>query len=919
MASSVIHVEPVLLLRTKLYRPQADPHLLQRPHLIEFLNQSINRKLTLVTAPAGYGKSSLVAQWLGAVQDKQIAWLSLDESDNDLILFVHYLIAAIQQCQPNSCLRTLAALHNPQTPPWSQLVIMLVNDLVNLSHPLTLVIDDYHFVVQEEIHKFLDRLLDHLPPSFHLVLISRTEPPLSLPRLRVRQQMNELRTADLSFSHAETENYFARDMPTTLAPETIAALQDKSEGWIAGLYLARLSLGRSINEQTLLKQLQNNNTHIMDYLISEVLAQQPKAVQTFLLRTAILRRFCRPLCEALLEKSWLEIIDVGQQLSSDSQAPIQSIIDWLARQHLFTIPLDDNRDWYRYHHLFQLMLTRRLQKQMNATEVNELHQKASRWFAQEGLIDEALHHALAAANTPFAVQLVEQHRVTLLNQFEFHTLERWIARLPETIIKQRPHLLLLLFWLTQRKMRGAASVLPYMQQAEAFLTNNSATLDKADLALLQAELAAVRCGYHFWRNELQHVLDYYQQAMTGLPPSYLRIRVQLTLYAVFTLQDQGDPLKSIHLMQQELQHEATRKTLPKIWLRSYLSLIYYRASQLQQAVQAAHETIKLLENHTNHKAYTASVPHRWLGTIHYEWNDITATQQYSQKVDPTNISPYYNSQLLLAWSYDVMGQTRKADDIIEKLHHWALSLQSSSILNEIASFRAHRLYQHGDSESALGILRDVNVEVGKLTIMIEVPAFTLSKVLISLDQKSGWQEAKDLLEELLALSQKAQSIPSQVKILALQALLYRRQGEPDVALTTLERAITQAKPSGFIRTFVDLGLTMATLLYQLLERGFEPVYLGQILAAFPKTQQAAPPAPRTAQATEAQLIEPLTKRELDVLLLLAKELSNKKIAQQLSISPLTVKRHTINIYQKLSVSSRHDAVHTARALGIVPP
>ncbi|MEM7117191.1 MAG: hypothetical protein AAF614_32455, partial [Chloroflexota bacterium] len=255
MSSSTIFAEPIPLLQTKLYRPQISPELIQRSHLIEQLNQGAKRKLTLIAAPAGYGKTTIVTQWL-AQRQVPSAWLSLDKSDNDLILFGQYLVAAIRRLYPDSCANSLAALHNPQPLPWSQLIILFINDLVALSQPLSLVLDDYHFIEEEEIHQFLDRLLEHLPPLLHLIIISRTEPPLSLPRLRVRRQVSELRTADLCFSRTETKQYLTPTNGNPLAPETVTALQEMSEGWIAGLYLAKLSFSHNRSEQALLKQFQ---------------------------------------------------------------------------------------------------------------------------------------------------------------------------------------------------------------------------------------------------------------------------------------------------------------------------------------------------------------------------------------------------------------------------------------------------------------------------------------------------------------------------------------------------------------------------------------------------------------------------------------------------------------------------------------
>ncbi|MEM7114687.1 MAG: LuxR C-terminal-related transcriptional regulator [Chloroflexota bacterium] len=921
MSVATVQANPVLLLQTKLYRPQIPSGLVQRPHLINYLNHGLRSKLTLVAAPAGYGKTTIVTQWLHAQQPhlNQIAWLSLDESDDNLLHFVHYLVAAIQQQQPASCTNVLASLHAPQPMPWSHLVVLLVNDLTELRQSLILVLDDYHFVTEGTIHEFLDRLLEHLPPTLHLVLISRTEPPLSLPRLRVRRQMNELRTADLSFSNSETERYLTQDSSKSVAANTISALQERSQGWIAGLYLAKLSLAQKSNEQSLLQQLQANNSHIMDYLITEVLSQQPQAIQTFLLHTSILRRFSRPLCESLLANTWPKGFEEDGSFTGNSQAPMQNIIDWLDRQHLFTIALDDNRIWYRYHHFFQLMLTRRLQKQTTRDQLNSLHWKASRWFAKAGLVDEALYHALATADTTFAVQLIKQHRLALLNQFDYRTLERWLALLPEGVIEQYPQLILLDCWVALSTYRlPLQSVLQKMQQLETRLSNREFTLGKAEQTVVQAEIAAVNAVCRFWIDDFEQWEHHSQQALADLPASYLFMRTYVASPTALGLQASGKTDEAIRIAEKELQNEASQYRLPLIWLRGYLATLYYLAGRLQQVVRTTRNSIRQLEDEVGSaKVHIAGATYRWLATVQYEWNDLATARHYFLKADETNTLAYANCQLLLAWSYEVTGQAEKASEILENFRQWALLRENQLIHRMLASFQARRLYWQGKIEMALEVINKVAITKVAFNFMAEVPAFTKIKILIAHDQEDSWHEANEWLEALWPAFEKSQNIPGQIEILALTALLHQRRGQLDKAFSTLERALKLAQPSNFIRTFVDLGRPLASLLYQLLEQGIEPEYVGQLLAAFPQTQQNNRPAQSAQEAAQPQLIEPLTRRETEVLLLLAEELPNKQIAQKLSISPLTVKRHTINIYQKLSVSSRHDAVQAARALGIV--
>lgn len=915
--------EPTVLLQTKLSSPQIGQQLIQRSRLVDRLNQGLGRKLTLITAPAGYGKTTLVCQWL-ALCATPFAWLALDEYDNDLHLFVRYLIAAIQSAQPASCANTLAALQSPQQVPEEYLANLLINDLLLLPEALILGIDDYHFVSNQKIHHFLNRLLEHLPRSVHLVLISRTDPPLALPQLRVRQQMNELRVADLCFSNIETEQFLIQSMERPLAPATVSALQDKNEGWVAGLYLATLSLGDDASEQALVRQIRANNVNILDYLFTEVLMKQPIAVQDFLLRTALLNRFCVPLCEALLGTAWIETVQQDSQLRQiigASQRPVQSMIEWLVRHRLFISALNDQGAWYRYHHLFQLMLTRHLQKQISAAEIAALHQRASRWFADQGLIDEAIQHALAAHDPTFAVHLVVEQRLALLARFDYVTLERWLALLPEDAIKESPDLLLLKCWIAVSLHRlTTASVMPLLQQVEAHLNEPKPAFDADTMNILWAEVAAVRGAVCLLEHDFEQVVEHIIPALEVLPNSYVFMRVLVIFYVTIALQAKGQVATGIELFHKEARNEIAQFSLAKLWLQTYLAGFDYVAGNLQQVVQSAQAIIPQIQQQSNGNQFLLAVPYRWLGTIHYEWNDLITSCQYLLQVDRSNSTPHFNSGLTLAWIYEVEGQTDQAQQVMENIKRWVQTLDAHTFDNEIASFQARRLYWQGEIELALQTQRAVEIVVSKQGVFTstEIPALTLVKILLAYNSESCWREAEELLSGLWALAEKAHTLPGKVEILALKALLHQRYARHDEALTILERSVMLAKPSGFIRTFVDLGPPLAGLLYELLAQGVETAYLGRILAAFPQAIQDDALALQVQHVAQTQLIEPLTARESEILLLLQGGQSNKAIARDLDISDLTVKRHTINLYQKLDVNSRKQAVARAKALGILP-
>jgi len=938
MSSTAISTGSKLFLQTKFYRPRTAGDLIIRPHLLDRLNQHFPRKLTLISAPAGYGKTTMATEWLAQLAETQqqaalpVAWLSLDEYDDDLLFFLRYLVSAAQTVYPDFGVNTLAAIQSAQPPPGQQLAIILANDFAQLAKPLILTLDDYHFITQETIHQLVNRLLDHLPPSLHLVLLSRTEPLLALERLRASRQIIELHATDLSFSLAETTQFVSQALGKDPQPETLQAIHSGSEGWIAGLQLATLSLPhqthntQQTDEAALLQHFQGNHHYLINYLFEEVLVLQPQAVQDFLLQTSILDRFCAPLCETVLGTAWLNQVAQDEQLSETitlSQTQAQMILAWLHRANLFLIPLDHERVWYRYHHLFQKMLAQTLAQRMNRTDIAALHRQASMWLANKGLVEPALHQALAADDMPMAIQLIEQHRLTLLDQFDFYTLERWLALLPKTVTEQRPALLLLRGWIDSSTYRMASiPVIELAQQAEACLENPNIAIDRPDRHAQNFEIAALRAMGWFWYGDFQKVLHYALEVIEELPLSPAYIRTTVVSAAAFALQATGQPAKATELIEQELNNEDVRLSLPGIQLAAWLPLLHCMAGHLQQAIQVAQNIMNLIQVRADNDTFVKTTLYRWLGYIYYQWNDLAAAREYLVKVDQAHTAPFHNSQLNLAWIYEIQGQTQIAQQIITQRQHNAFATNNKLHLNEIASFQARCLHWQGEIDLAAQQFHGVSLQVEKERwLACEVPLFTQARILIAQNKEDCWQKAEGLLQDGYSQSEKAQNIPHQIEVLALQSLLCQKRGKLDVALSVLTRSIQLAKPGGFIRIFVDLGTPIAQLLRQLLARGFEPKYLGRILAAFPTTQLPSQAAlstqPVQPPPQSLALVEPLTDRELEVLTLLAERLSNKEIAKALAISPFTVKNHLSTIYRKVGAYGRHQTVRQAKQLGLL--
>lgn len=953
------------LLPTKLYRPRVLPQQVQRPYLLQRLNQGVaaGRHLTLVVAPAGFGKSTLISQW--AEQNAEsaacaqtghpansspgmlVAWLSLDEHDNELPLFLHYWVAAVRQIFPAACSPTQNLLQAPQLAPIHLLIHTLLHDLSEINQPFVLVLDDYHCITDAAIHQLLMRLLAQPPDRLHLVLISRTEPPLPLARLRMQQQMTELRAADLCFSAAETQTLLTQTLGRLPNEETIATLHNQTEGWIAGLQLAAFSLRAQTDETAFVRTFAVNNQYVMDYLLEEVLTHQSPSVQAFLTHTAILDRFCVSLCEALVSEGRLPgrsevrasqtVKEAGvKRLSGSlpgSLAASQTILNYLVQANLFVIPLDERGEWHRYHHLFQRLLRRRLHTSTSAAELAALHRRASAWLADHGWIEEAIQHALAGGDELAAAQLVAERRHNLLNREDWRTLARWLALLPETLVQQHAALLVTkaLVFNVQFKL---AAIPPLLQAAAGALNMHlhDPALGEADAQVLRAEIDALASQNWYWQNEGQRSLAAAQQALEHLPADWLYARSGALLYLGLAAQMTGQ----LGMAQQTLRAGlAAQQAYPSTFVTRVLyalAIIHYLAGELTLMHQIAEDCLQAATRANLNLA--RGWAHYWLGVVHYEWNELeSAAHHFAAVVDlrySVNVLTAHNGWLGLAWTQQAQGRPDQAQQQVTALLHFHHEMNNLAFLPLVHAFQARLALQQGDAPAALRWAQAANLGPAREPLLFaEHPSLTRVKILLAQAAPNGAPGGPlhpgvplAALAQLRQVAESTHNTMRLIELLALQALAEAAQGKSEAALTTLQQALLLAQPGRFIRTFVDLGPQLAALLYQLAaSRGLPGVataYVRQILAAFPPTVGAADPAQHIRRAAQANLIAPLTERESEVLLYLQQGLPNKAIARTLNISALTVKKHTINLYQKLGVNSRQQAIARARSLGILP-
>ena len=865
------------LLTTKLYIPPGRPDHVARPRLTQILDQGWqqHKKLTLVSAAAGYGKTTLVTTWLRSLGAKS-AWLSLDEGDNDPIRFIAYLIAALAQIDERVGANTRPMLGSPQPLPPELVLTSLVNEVAVVSDPFILVLDDYHVIQAMPVHRQLEFLVEHQPPQMHLVLITREDPPLPLARLRARSQMVEIRQADLRFSPQECTDFLGRVMGLELSLQDIAALERRTEGWIAGLQLAALSMQGCDDLPGFIQAFSGSSYYVLEYLISEVFAQQPAAVQAFLLNTSILDRLCGSLCDTV----------TGQEGSD-------ALLDRLEHANLFLIPLDQSRTWYRYHRLFAELLHQRLRTVGTPPEAM-LHKLASQWFAAKALLPEAIQHTLAAADWDGAAELISRNAEDMLRNGELVTLLGWIKALPDEGICQRPQLCLDYGW--------ALSLTGQLDAADLYLRRAEAAA-QGDDALLGTVLVGLAYNLRV-RGEAQQAIDVALRARQLLPPedqlshglvaltlglSYLNIGNLRAAEQVFLQVDQA--------AQRSQNHYARMTAL------TYLAIIQSVYGRLRQAAELCLQVIQL-----GGQSPTVAPAHVELGTRLYEWNDLENAArhleigiQQSERIG--NILIQSDGYRGLALLQQARGDYAAALATLQQADQIADSRQSSP------ANRARNAVCRVQLALAQGDLAAAQVWAAQATAPAGMPQptahleLTPARLLLAQGEKAA---AAATLEKIYAAASEIAWGAGLVQIRALQSLAAET---PAQALEFLRQALVLAQPEGYIRTFVDKGEPMRALLERLKAQGGElKGYIQILLAAFTGAEQPSPAQP---------LVEHLSERELEVLRLMALGLSNGEIATRLVVSLGTVKTHVHNIIDKLSVHSRTQAVARAQELKLL--
>ncbi len=892
------------ILRPKLRPPRLGPDRLERQRLLARLDQGLTGQFTLVAAPAGYGKTTLLAQWI-RYQDLPSAWLALDEGDNEPSLLLEELAAAVRTVFPDSCQGISSLLGRPGLPSLEIMTREFANDLDDLDE-FILVLDDCHNLKDPRVLEILRRLTYQPPASLHLVLSCRADPLLPLGALRGRGLLQEIRAADLRFNYEEAEAYLDQVFERPLTESQLKSLLDRTEGWIAGLHLAVLSLvGREDFEKGI-REFAGSDRYIADYLMDELWTRLDPTVREYLLATSILDRVSAPLGRAVIGEGAIDFIEG------------RSILEWLEEANLFVVSVDEQREWFRYHHLFRDMLRRSLHTTGSEADVSALHVRAAGWLGAHDLVDDALGHLLHAGRPELAAELVEGKRQVAIDREQWRALERWVDRLGPDVVAARPRLMLVYAWLAQQRA-DFAEMGSYCDRAEQLLGQSEQPVD--DDGALRGEVATLRAHLSYWRADGEKALLYSRQAQTSLPPDYRHARATAAVFEGAGLHLLGRNQEAFDVFRRGSFGDYGRGLHPRVMVG--LALLGFATGQVDYAERVANTLLS--QAITLDLGDSLGWGYDFLGLAAYLRNNLSMAEEHFGSVDPyaTYVVPAKQSAYGLAWLDCAQGRPEEALGVMDRFSSVASDLKLP-LEPEIRLLRGRLAAlsgrPSGEEDLARSLLPAPGEGLLQLNMCHELSGISALAVLLMEGSEDDLVACQAGLGRLLASAEATGNIFRSVQCLILQALLHDRQDRNPEALASLAQAVALARPGRLVRLFPEMGARAHTFLRALRVRGSADAFLDGLIASFAGQESAKGVSSRIhpADAGGGYLLDTLlTNRELDVLELLEQRLSNKEIARRLVISPATVKRHTLSIYSKLGVGSRREAAAKARHLGIL--
>jgi len=904
------------ILTTKLYIPVPRTKIVQRPRLIDRLNEGLDRKLTLISASAGFGKTTLVSEWVVGCY-RPVAWLSLDEGDIDSTRFLSHLIAALQTIGENLGGGAVSALQSPQPPSIETILTILLNEISALTYKFILVLDDYHVIDATRIDDALNFLLEHLPPQMHLVIATRENPQLSLSRLRARSHLIELRDTDLRFTPGEAAAFLDQVMELSLAADEITVLESRTEGWIAGLQLAALSMQGRKDISAFIREFAGDNRYIMDYLVEEVLQRQPSPIRSFLLQTSILDRLHGPLCDAV----------TGQE---DSRSRLQS----LERGNFFVVPLDDRRQWYRYHHLFAEVLSAHLRSDQ-PDRVAELHRRASIWFERHGLADEAIRHSLAAHDFDRAADLVELSIPALRRSRQENAMLKWLKALPDELVRCRP---VLSVWYAGALLAGGEldAAPDRLRDAEQWLETTAdpgerqqghlsgmVVVDEEEFRRLPGLIAVNRAGLALVLGDVPTAMNYARRTLDLVPEDDHLPRGAATALLGLALWRNGDLEEARRIFAGGIASVQQAGAISDA-INGSIALAEIRIAQgrLREAMHIYERGLQLAAEHGEPALRGTADIYVGMSELCREHDDLEAATRNllrsKEQGEHTGFPQYrYRWRVAMARIRETEGDLNDAHDLLceaESLYVDDFFLN----VRPIAALKARVRVKQGRLDEALDWAGEQGLSAkDDLSYQREFEHIILARVILAQYRSDRADrtvlEANGLLERLLQAAEEGGRPGSAIEILVLQAIARHMQGDIPAALLFLERALTLAEREDYVRIFADEGRPMKVLLEAAEKERIAPNYVRRLLTAFGKEEGRMLAKP----VIREPLSEPLSERERDVLRLLGTDLSGPDIARELRVSLNTLRTHTKNIYEKLEVNNRRAAVRRAEELDLL--
>jgi len=890
----------MLNLTTKLFVPPTRKGLVQRPRLINRLTQGVDGKLTLVSGPAGFGKTTLLVEWI-AQSNRPVGWLSLDEGENDWNRFTLFLIQAFQKISAGFANGVVEMLNSAKPQNSEVFLPYVINQIAEIQDPFLIVLDDYHVITETKIHDLILTILEAQPSQMHLVISTRSDPPWPLARWRARGELTEIRLQDLRFTIDETSILLNEVLGIPLPMEDIKRLDARTEGWVAGLQMAALSMQKQDDYPGFIQRFTGSHRFVFDYLLDEVFESLTLEIRDFLLKTSILDRMCAQLCDYIRDQS-------------DSQ----QLLDQLDQMNLFVIPLDDHRSWYRYHHLFGELL-RQILKQSYPRQIPELHRKAREWYQRNGVVDEAIHHGAAEGNWDQVADQIENNFLGVLEHRDLTLLARWLETLPAAIIQSRPWLNVAYAYVMMAT-GSPEEAAQHLDNAENSLENPPGL--RSDQAQhIHSYIAFIKSDLSVLSGDMESAIDHARQASQLIPQKDKLLRCMVASTLGTSLQHQGSFEEAAKAFADGITAgRVIDDSNAVISLYGDLIGLYVEQSELPQAYSYCQEALQFIENNYQKRGrYTPGAAHIHfrLSTILRHWNDLEGSLTHARKCKRILEKWGLQNRLSfvnLAIALHAVGEHSKAHQVLRDAEQVARH-QSAYWLEDVKARQVLFWLTEGNLEAASKWALERNLDTdGEISYQNQFQYRTLAQVRLIQGQAGDHNalgEAISLSTRLVRLFESSGATAYLIQTLILQALAFQAKGSQEQALKSLKRAITLGESGGYIRVFAREGVAMEKLLRSAVAQGGGTPYTEKILSALENLRKGED------ESSSESLIESLTDRELEVLRSLDSEMTIPEIADAFVISVGTARTHIKRIYRKLDVHSRFEAITKAKKLHLL--